>query len=142
MAETGFASFNATVDKTNRILRLIEEAYGWPKELRNMSYAALRAVLHQLRDRLTVEEIAHLGAQLPMLVRGIYYDGWDPSRVPVKMDRDEFLDRVRREFPYTVDGGTEPLVRTVLRALSPHVTEGEWEDIKSTVPRDLAALLP
>jgi uncharacterized protein (DUF2267 family) len=142
MAETGFSSFNTTVDKTNRILKLIEEAYGWPKDLRNMSYAALRAVLHQLRDRLTVDEAAQLGAQLPILVRGIYYEGWDPSRVPVKMDKEEFLARVGKEFPYTVEGGTEQLVRTVLRALSPHVSEGEWEDIKSSVPRDLASLLP
>jgi uncharacterized protein (DUF2267 family) len=142
MAETGFAAFNTTVDKTNRVLRLIEEAYGWPKDRRNMSYAALRAVLHQLRDRLTVEEAAQLGAQLPILVRGIYYENWDPSRVPVKMDKDDFLARVRNEFTYTVEGGMEQLVRTVLRALSPHVSEGEWEDIKSAVPRDLAALIP
>lgn len=142
MPETGFSSFNTTVDKTNRVLKEIEEAYGWPKERRNQSYAALRAVLHPLRDRLTVEEIAQLGAQLPILVRGIYYDGWDPTDVPVKMDREEFLNRVREQFPYSVEGGTEPLVRTVLKALSLHISEGEWEDVKSSVPKDLAALLP
>ena len=73
MAETGYAAFNKTVDKTNHILRKIEETYGWPKERRNQSYAALRTVLQALRDRLTVEEIPQLGAQLPMLVKGIYY---------------------------------------------------------------------
>jgi uncharacterized protein (DUF2267 family) len=56
------------------------EAYGWPKERRNQSYAALGAVLHALRDRLTVEETAQLGAQLPMLVRGIFYAEWDPVK--------------------------------------------------------------
>ncbi|HEY5940705.1 MAG TPA: non-homologous end-joining DNA ligase [Gemmatimonadales bacterium] len=34
-----------------------------------------------LRDRLTVEETAHPGAQLPMLIRGSYYAGWEPSGV-------------------------------------------------------------
>jgi uncharacterized protein (DUF2267 family) len=58
MGATGFSSFKTTEDKTNRVLREIEEAYGWPKERRNQSYAALRAVLHAVRDRLTVEETA------------------------------------------------------------------------------------
>ncbi|WP_055490744.1 DUF2267 domain-containing protein [Streptomyces sp. TP-A0356] len=142
MVETGFASFDTTVDKTNRLLKDIEESYGWPKERRNQSYAALRSVLHLLRDRLTVQEAAHLGAQLPMLVRGFYYEGWDPDRAPEKVGKQEFLERLRQQFPYEVQGGMEELARTVLRALSRHVTEGEWEDIKSVLPKDLAELLP
>src|SRR5258706_7316019 len=99
---TGYHSFDTTVDKTNRLLREIERAYGWPKERRNQSYAALRGVLHALRDRFTVEEGAQFAAQLPMLVRGLYYDGWDPSRVPVKMTLDQFVGRVTQEVPYDV----------------------------------------
>jgi uncharacterized protein (DUF2267 family) len=57
-------------------------------------------VLHALRDRLTVNEAAQFGAQLPMLVRGIYYEGWDPTRLPVKMNREEFLQRVPAGVPY------------------------------------------
>jgi uncharacterized protein (DUF2267 family) len=142
MAETGYSSFSATVDKTNRVLRDIEETYHWPKERRNQSYAALRAVLHALRDRLTVQEAAQLAAELPMLIRGIYYESWRPSRVPVKMNRDEFLARVRREFPFEVEGGTEQAVKTVLQSLRRHITDGEWENVKATMPKDLAAVLP
>lgn len=142
MVQTGFPSFDTTVDKTNRILREIEEEYGWPKDRRNQSYAALRGVLHALRDRLTVEESAQFAAQLPMLVRGIYYEGWDPSKVPVKIDREEFMARVRQEFPYDTEVGTEPLVQAVLGALKRQVTDGEWEDIKSTVPKQLATVMP
>ncbi len=141
MGDTGFSSFNTTVEKTNLILKQIEEAYGWPKELRNQSYAALRAVLHALRDRLPVQEGAHFAAQLPILVRGIYYHAWDPSRLPVKMDRQEFLQRVAKEFPFEIEGGLERLVHTVLQALGRHITQGEWENVKASVPRDLAALL-
>lgn len=141
MSNTGFAPFTTTIDKTNRILHQIEDAFGWPRERRNQSYAALRGVLHALRDRLTVEEAAQLGAQLPMLVRGIYYEGWDPTRVPVKMHREEFLRRVRQEFPYDVVGGVEQVLRTVLAALRRHITDGEWADIKSTMPKDLVTAL-
>ena len=83
LGATGHSTFDKTVDKTNHVLKEIEQAYGWPKERRNYSYDALRAVLHALRDRLTVDECADLAARLPLLVRGMYCEGWDPSRVPV-----------------------------------------------------------
>src|SRR3954469_3784162 len=122
MTNTGYSAFDTTVHKTNRILRQIEESCGWPKECRNQSYNAMRAVLHALRDRLTVNEAAQFAAQLPMLIRGVYFHGWQPSDVPVKMDKEQFLERVRQEFPYDVKGGMEPLVQTVLEALKEYVT--------------------
>jgi uncharacterized protein (DUF2267 family) len=112
MVETGFSSFDTMVDKANRLLKDVEEAFGWPKDRRKQSYAALRAVLHPLRDRLPVETAAQFGAQLPTLIRGVYYDGWKPAETPVKMSNEEFFERIRREFPYAVEGGDEHLVRT------------------------------
>jgi len=67
MVDAGYASFATTVDKTNHILALIEGAYDWPKDRRSQSYAALRSVLHTLRDRLTVDQSAQFAAQLPMV---------------------------------------------------------------------------
>jgi uncharacterized protein (DUF2267 family) len=142
MADTGFSSFDTTVDKTNHVLHQIEQAYGWPRDRRNQSYSALRAVLHALRDRLTIDVAAQLGAQLPMLVRGIFYEGWVPSDVPVKMDREAFFARIRQEFAYDVEGGIPRLIDTVLQALRPHITDHEWNQLKSTLPRDLVAALP
>jgi uncharacterized protein (DUF2267 family) len=142
MTATGFTTFDTTVHKTNQVLKEIEETYGWSRELRHQSYSALRAVLHALRDRLTVDEASDFAAQLPLLIRGLFYEGWDPSRVPVKMSKEEFLDRVQRELGFEAEGGTEQLVSTVLRALGRYVTEGEWQDIRSSLPRDLASVIP
>jgi uncharacterized protein (DUF2267 family) len=142
MSLTGYPAFDSTLEKTNGILKQIERSYGWPKERRKQSYAALRAVLHALRDRLTVEEAAQLSAQLPLLVRGIYFEGWDPSKVPIKMHRDEFLARIRDEFPFEVPGGTERLAGTTLEALRRHITDGEWDDVRASLPEDLVAVLP
>ena len=142
MSDTGFTSFNTTVEKTNQVLKEIEQAYGWSKDQRRLSYDALRAVLHAVRDRLRVEEAADLGAQLPMLIRGLYYHGWRPAHVPMKMHRAEFLDRISREVPGELDGGVELLVQRVLAALRRYITEGEWADVRSTMPKDLASLLP
>ena len=141
MVDTGLRSSNATVDETNHMLAEVEHEYGWSKERRNQSYAALRAVLHALRDRLTVDEAAQLAAQLPLPVRGIFYDGWDPSRPPMKVTREEFLRHIRADSRHDVEGGVERLVRVVLNVLRRHITDGEWQDVKSSMPRDLAASL-
>jgi uncharacterized protein (DUF2267 family) len=130
------------LDKTNHVLKEIETAFGWPKERRNQSYAALRAVLHALRDRMTVDETAQLSAQLPMLIRGIYFEGWDPTHVPMKVDRDEFLARVEKEYAHDMEGDVVQLTQTVLQALRAHVSDGEWDDIRSAVPKKLASVLP
>ncbi|MFD8044816.1 DUF2267 domain-containing protein [Streptomyces sp. WAC 05379] len=142
MVDTGFSSFDTMVDKANRLLKDVEEAFEWPKDRRKQSYAALRAVLHPLRDRLPVETAVQFGAQLPTIVRGVYYDGWRPAETPVKMSNEEFFARVRSEFPYAVEGGSERLVRTVLKSLERHVSAGEWQHLKSRVPNSFAALLP
>jgi uncharacterized protein (DUF2267 family) len=71
MSATGLEVFDTTVQKTMVWLKEIMEELHW--EDRHRAYLALRGCLHQVRDRLQVEEVAHLGAQLPMLVRGIYY---------------------------------------------------------------------
>ena len=65
---------------------------------RHYAYRALRAYLHAVRDRISVEEAAQLGAQMPLLIRGIYYDGWVPARTPASYHTvDEFLTRVAEE---------------------------------------------
>jgi len=141
MAETGLASFDRTLDKTNHVLKEIERAYGWPKERRNQSYDALRGVLHAVRDRLPVQETAQLAAQLPMLVRGIYYEAWDPSRVPVKMKAEEFVDVFIERAVLPPD--REPLasLKAAASVLRRHVTEGETEDVVSSLPIDIRRLL-
>ncbi|PTA47457.1 DUF2267 domain-containing protein [Micromonospora sp. RP3T] len=142
MAEQLMSAFESSLDKTNVILKEIESAYGWPPERRNQSYAALRTVLHLLRDRLPVPESAEFAQQLPVLLRGIYFDGWQPEHVPIKLNRDDFLYEVRQGFPYDVSGGPQRVVQVVLDTLRRHVTQGEWQDVKSAMPRDLAQLIP
>ncbi len=142
MAEQFQSAVESSMDKTNLILKDIEQAYGWPKAQRNQSYAALRTVLHLLRDRMPVQESVEFSAQLPLLVRGIYFDGWQPQNVPIKLNRDDFLYEVRQGFPYDVDGGPERVVQVVLDTLRRHITQGEWDDVKDNMPADLARVMP
>ncbi|MER5456703.1 MULTISPECIES: DUF2267 domain-containing protein [unclassified Micromonospora] len=142
MSERFESAVESSMDKTILILKDIEQAYGWPKEQRNQSYAALRTVLHLLRDRMPVQESVEFSAQLPMVVRGIYFEGWQPSDVPIKLNRDDFLYEVRQGFPYDVQGGPERVVQVVLDTLRRHITQGEWDEVKDTMPDDLARIMP
>ena len=136
MAATGLDVFDRTLQKTNLILGEIEKEFGW-EERRHQSYAAFRTVLHALRDRLTVQESADFAAQLPLLVKGVFYEGWNPSKVPIKMKNDEFYDRVQSEWQWSVDGNIRDVVQAVLRALCKNVSDGEMDDIAQILPSHL-----
>jgi uncharacterized protein (DUF2267 family) len=89
-----------------------------------------------------VEETAQLGVQLPMLVRGFYYEGWDPTGKPVKERRlEQFLEHVTKALK-NEDVRPEKVVRAVFRLLARHISRGEIEDIKHVLPSELHALWP
>src|SRR5687767_3948670 len=92
MSQTGLAAFDTTLHATNEWLKELMEGLGYTD--RQKAYHALREVLHALRDRLPVDAVAALGAQLPLLVRGVYYEGWHPGDKPFKQHHDQFLGRV------------------------------------------------
>jgi uncharacterized protein (DUF2267 family) len=109
---------------------------------RHQAYLALRATLHALRDRLTVDEAAHLGAQLPMLIRGLYYEGWTPRGKPIKWHRDEFLDHIRAHCAVCDDVDPEHVARAVFKVLAARVSAGEVKDVTHVLPKELQALWP
>jgi uncharacterized protein (DUF2267 family) len=139
MSQTGLAAFDHTLQSTNRWLHEVMDRMGWTDKHR--AYHALRAVLHAVRDRLSVEQAVALGAQLPMLVRGFYYDGWHPHGKPLReRRREDFLTQVADDFQ---DGPVdlERLTHVVFRVLAGHVSGGEIEDVRDCLTADLRALL-
>jgi uncharacterized protein (DUF2267 family) len=134
------AAFDSTLHTTNVWLNEIDERMGWID--RHRSYHALRAVLHALRDRLTVEAAAALAAQLPLLVRGLYYEGWHPAGKPLKeRKKEEFLAHIARAFrDDPVDA--EAVTRAVFGVLARHVSAGEVEAISRLLPPEIRALWP
>lgn len=141
MSATGLKAFDATLQLTNAWLHELMEELGWT--YRERAYHALRAVLHALRDRLPVAEVAALGAQLPLLVRGVYYEGWHPADKPLKGHRrEELLAEIGAAFREDRDADPERVARAVFRLLGRHVTPGEAERVKHLLPAELRALWP
>lgn len=106
------------------------------------AYRVLRAFLHTLRDRLPVNETAHLAAQLPELLRGVYYEGWRPSATPQRYhDRDEFLARVATAAMLAGETQASFAVEASARVLARRVTPGELAKVRLVLPHDIAELL-
>lgn len=140
MSTTGIEAFDSTLQKTHIWLNDVMAELGW--DGRQKAYVALRTTLHALRDRLIVEEAVHLGAQLPMLIRGFYYEGWRPSATPIKDHKEEFLRHVADGFRNDPNVDPETVVRAIFAVLAKSVDKGEIADIKALLPKDLQALWP
>ena len=126
------------VVKTNIWLKVLAERLG--TEDRHRAYRVLRAVLHALRDRVGPEVAAHLSAQLPVLVRGVFYEGWDPTRTPVRMSFGEFLARVEGEALLKGTTEAEDGARAVIALLWEELSDGIIEHLIDVLPGDFAAI--
>ena len=140
MSSTGLEAFDETLHKTNIWLKEIAQALDLE---RHGAYRVLRAVLHCLRDRLTINEAAQLGDQLPMLVRGIYYEAWRPAGKPEKIrSRDEFLAGITTRIAMRQPIDTENAARVVFQTLESHVSAGEIRDVIHILPQEIRTLWP
>jgi uncharacterized protein (DUF2267 family) len=140
MAEADPSIIERSVEKTHIWLNELAEELG--VEDKQYAYRALRAVMHALRDRLTVDVAAKLAAQLPTLIRGIYYEDWDPSRTPLPIrDVDAFLDYVAHEGRMAGETEASLAVAAVTRVLRRHVSLGEIDEVLAVLPAKFRALI-
>ena len=130
--------------------RSVDQARHWMDEIatelgeddRRTAYRALKAVLHTLRDRSTVEEAAQLASQLPELIRGAFYENWTPARTPERYrDADTFLGRVRDQAGLAGETEASYAVQAVMAVLRRHVSQGELADVVATMPAPIRDLL-
>lgn len=136
-------AFESTIQTTNEWLDDLGQLLGAGD--RQEAYRAMRGVLMALRDRMTVEEATDLGAQLPMLVRGFYYEGWNPAKTPSReRTMEDFLNHVREfldDLPAdSAARDAERSARAVFKTLEKHITPGEVEDVKSNLPSGVRTL--
>jgi uncharacterized protein (DUF2267 family) len=139
MPATGLEVFDKTLQNTNIWLDEIMAELG-PD--RHVAWHTMGAVLHAVRDRLPPDDAAHLAAQLPILVRGLFYDQYRPSETPERIRTlDEFLERVTRELRGARPVNPRAAVRTVFGVLAHHITQGEVNKVKHALPEDIASLV-
>ena len=134
------ATISHAVQQMQEWLKALREAGDYASETEAL--AVLRAVMHQLRDRLTPQEAVDLGAQLPIIVRGIYYEGWRMGKTPQKVrSRDEFLEQVSAKLaPHPL--GAEQATKDVFALLAVTLDRGEIIDVVAQLPTGIKELWP
>jgi uncharacterized protein (DUF2267 family) len=138
---TGVSAFDTTIQETNCWLSALVQRLG--SDGRQDAYAGLRASLHVLRDRLPGEMVMALSAQLPMLLRGLFLEGWRPGRPPTDArTAAAFAQQVSAELPLDYPFTGEETARAVFEVLTERVGPGLPEKLKLHLPRALHALWP
>lgn len=131
--------------------RTVHEAHDWVNELSGrLGWTSerdvlrlLRTVLCNIRDHLPVNEMAQFSAQLPIMLRGMYFEGWQPKNTPTK-DRHvaDFIAAVEDEVGDVLDYlGTEDIT-AVFKVINARVSRGEVEDVRANLPQALKDMWP
>lgn len=140
MSATGLDVFDKTVQTTNIWL---DEIMGQLGPDRHVAWHVLSAVLRALRDRLPIDGAAHLGAQLPLLVRGVFYDQWHPASGVRKERREaEFVAHVAEGLNDTRPVNTQAAIRAVFGVLHRHIAHGQSQKVAAALPANIRALWP
>lgn len=140
MSDLGLNVFDKTVQSTHVWLNEIGDTIGPDTQ---HQYHALRAVLFALRDRLTLEEAFHFSAQVPMLVRGILWEGYRPAGKPeTYRTREDFLDRVSGWLDVAPALDPEQCARAVFATITRQIQPGEVEEIRQMLPEPIRTLFP
>jgi len=140
MSATGLDVFDKTLQTTHIWLDDIMEVVGPDRQV---AWHTLGAVLRTLRDRLPLGLSAHLGSQLPMLVRALYYDQWEPEKGPEKTrDLEEFLTRVSEKLENIRPVNVNDATRAVFHVLSSHIDRGQTVKVREALPEDIRRLWP
>jgi len=125
--------FDKTIQKSQLWIEEIEKNIENGSE--NRAYLALRTVLHSLRNRLQINEAIHLGAELPMLIRGLYFEGWDPREKPSRdKDQRDFFKYFRSYFSEESDEEITKMIKAVFKVLDDKISQGEIKDVRENLP--------
>lgn len=137
--------FEKYASKGNEFVKLVAEDLKVPRE---KAGRIIRAVLHSLRNRISHEESFQLMAQLPMVLKGVYVDGWKFEKDFNRISHlDDFLSEVRKEdgglagYDFGNNERAKIAVAAVFKAMHYFVSEGELNDIISAMPADLKTFI-
>jgi uncharacterized protein (DUF2267 family) len=134
VSATGVSNLDHSIEKASAWLAEVGREFN--TDDRPFAYRVTRAWMHALRDRLPVSVAAHLAAQLPELLRGVFYDGWNPSHVPDKFDNAEFVRRFARDAKIH-DAEVKLAAGRVTKVMRNHISAGAIDEVMGALPADI-----
>lgn len=141
MSAQGLEVIDHTVQLTHEWINELRERLGWGSS--RDALRLLRVTLAQIRDHLGHDEVAQLSAQMPLLIRGMFFEGWRPAQTPVR-DRKvaHFVAAIEAQVADVRDWRGEQDIACVFRTLDNRVSEGEIRDVKAGLPQAIRELWP
>ncbi|MFO7922850.1 MAG: DUF2267 domain-containing protein [Bacteroidales bacterium] len=139
-------NFEKYAQEGNLFIKNLAESLGHPEEI-GRTGIILRAVLHTLRERITVSESLNMISQLPMFLKALYVDNWKYREKPLGIKtKEEFAKEVEKhqaqygEQEFDWGKSTEEIIMIVFRELGSYITHGEFEDITAQMPTQVKEL--
>lgn len=140
MTHTTIAGFTQAAEQAQQWVNELAEDLNWDER---RAHRLLRSVLHALRDWLSTEEMADLSAQLPVLIRGLYFDGWNPPQSQAEeRSKEAFVKRIEDDFRDDFIHDADAATAAVFRLLERHVSEGEIAQVRNSMKKPLRNLWP
>lgn len=138
MTHTTIAGFTQAAQQAQQWVNELADDLNWDER---RAYHLLRSVLHALRDWLSTEEMTDLSAQLPVLLRGIYFEGWNLLRSHAEdRSKEAFVKRVEDDFRDDLIYDADAAIAAVFRLLERHISEGEILQVRNSMKKPLRNL--
>ena len=141
MSNQGLETIDHTVHQTHEWINELAGRLSWTSK--RSALRLMRATLHEVRDRLLVNELAQFSAQLPLLIRGMMFEGWVPKNTPVKQRKaTEFLSAITDQMSEVQEFRGHGDVRAVFDLLNARISAGEVNDLRASLSDDIRGLWP
>ncbi len=139
MAQT--TELKTALAEAERWIDAFMELLGWHD--RDKSYRALTGAMHAFRDSLPWDEAAQIAGCLPIVLRGLFLEGWHPTSPSLPLaNRSVLLERVHDSVHRELGIDPEQVLRGFLALLAQRLPPSELEDAKAVTPDELRALWP
>ncbi len=141
MSATGLEVLDRTWQKAHEWVNELRDRLDWSSDRDTLRL--LRITLHQIRDRVHVNEVAQFSAQLPILIRGMFFEGWQPNLVPLPERRaSDLIQAIEHHVGDVIEYRGQQDIVTVFKFLNARISAGEVNDIRANLPEDIRALWP
>lgn len=139
MASQGLDVIDHSVHLTHEWINELAGRLDWSSK--RSALRLMRVTLHHIRDHLAVNELAQLSAQLPVLIRGFFFEGWVPKHTPIKERHEyEFVAYVDEKMADTEEYRGRSDIKCVFDLLNSRLSRGEVDDVRACLPSDLRDL--
>lgn len=141
MSAQGLEVIDHSVLITHEWINELSDRLGWSSK--RSTLRLFRTVLHQIRDHLQTDELAQLSAQLPLLVRGMFFEGWVPKNTPLKQRHvDDFVKSIEAQMNDADEYRDATDIKCVFETLNNRLSAGEIEDVRACLPSEIRAAWP